>query len=127
MIKTLFLVAMAIGLSVIGQLCLKVGMTQVGRVGMEQLMVPMDVIYKVVTTPLIALAVLVYILDFGIWLIVLSRANLSFVYPLLSATYILVPLAAYFLLSESINLQQWAGIFVIAVGVLLVAGSRVNG
>ncbi|MBQ28058.1 MAG: multidrug resistance protein [Nitrospiraceae bacterium] len=126
MMKTLFLVAIAIGMSVIGQLCLKVGMTQVGRVGMEQLMFPVEVIFKVVTTPLIVLAVLVYIIDFGIWLIVLSRANLSFVYPLLSATYILVPLAAYFLLSESINPQQWAGIFVITVGVLLVAGSRVH-
>ncbi len=124
MTKTLLLVAAAVGIGVIGQLCLKVGMSRVGYLGIARLMVPSEWIPKIITTPQILVTIPLYMLGFSIWLIVLSRAELSFVYPLLSGTYILVPLSSYLILKEAISSRQWVGMLVICLGVLLVLSSK---
>lgn len=126
MTKTLFLVSVAVLIGVIGQLCLKVGMSRVGYLGIERLMVPTDWLPEIISTPQILVAMPLYFLGFVIWLIVLSRAELSFVYPLLSGTYILIPLASWLILEETILLRQWVGIFVISVGVLLVVSGKMG-
>lgn len=120
MTKTLFLVAIAIGIAVVGQLCLKVGMSRVGYLGMERLMLPQQWVPAIIKTPQILVAVPLYFLGFLIWLIILSRAELSFVYPLLSATYILIPLASRLVLQEPIPSARWLGIAVISVGVFII-------
>lgn len=126
MTKTLLMVAVTVSVGVIGQLCLKVGMSRVGYFGMERLMVPSEWVPKIISTPQILVAIPLYFFGFSVWLIVLSRAELSFVYPLLSGTYILIPLASHLLLKESISSRHWAGILVIFLGVLLVLTSKGN-
>ncbi len=126
MTKTLLLVAVAMGIGVIGQLCLKLGMSRVGYLGIQRLMVPTEWVPKIINAPEILVAIPLYLLGFSVWLIVLSRAELSFVYPLLSGTYILVPLASHLLLKEPISSRQWVGILVICFGVLLVLSSKGN-
>jgi drug/metabolite transporter (DMT)-like permease len=57
-------------------------------------------------------------------MIVLSRVNLSFAYPMIALTYVLVPLAAWLFLNEpAIPPIRWVGMCVIIVGVVLVAQS----
>ncbi len=126
MTKTLFLVAVAVGIAVVGQLCLKVGMSRVGYLGIDRLMLPMEWVPKIVKTPQILFALPLYFLGFVIWLIILSRAELSFVYPLLSGTYVLIPLASRLILDETILPRQWVGISVLCIGIWLVVAGKIG-
>lgn len=56
-----------------------------------------------------------------VWLLVLSRASLSFAYPFASITYVLILLADKFVLHEQIPALRWAGVFFIMLGIVLVA------
>lgn len=59
----------------------------------------------------------------GLWLLALSGLNISYAFPLLSASYILVALLARVFLRETISLKRWAGISIVCFGVLLIAWS----
>jgi drug/metabolite transporter (DMT)-like permease len=127
MTKTLFLIATIVGVAVVAQICLKIGMSRVGFLGMERLMTPLEWLPKVLSTPQILIAITLFSMGFMLWLVVLSRTEISFAYPLLSAAYVFIPLVSHFVLAEPISLRQWAGILMITAGVVLVASSRGTG
>ena len=56
-----------------------------------------------------------------LWLDLLSKMELSHLYPLVSFTYVLAFFAGWIWLGETPNLTRLAGIFVICFGILLVA------
>jgi drug/metabolite transporter (DMT)-like permease len=67
--------------------------------------------------------VLGFALVFGgsiFWLGVISRADLSFAYPMLALNYVLIMLPAYFLLGERISLNQIVGTLIIIAGVVVI-------
>jgi len=53
----------------------------------------------------------------------LSRVDLSFAYPFLSVSYVLVLLAGYFWFGEAVNAYRIIGITLICFGTLFVARS----
>ncbi len=55
------------------------------------------------------------------WLWVLSRAQLSFAYPILSLSFPVVVALSMLLFDESISPMRWMGVIVIVVGVSLLA------
>ena len=67
------------------------------------------------------IAFIIYGLSAICWLWVLSRAQLSFVYPILSLTFPIVVGLSALLFSESISAMRWAGVGVIVVGVSVLA------
>lgn len=68
-----------------------------------------------------------YIICFGgatvLWLLALSGLNISYAFPLLSASYILVALLARLFLKENVSAMRWVSISVICLGVILIAWS----
>ena len=54
------------------------------------------------------------------WLYVLKHYDFSLAYPLLSVSYIIGLLAAYFFLHETIPITRWIGVIIIMVGVYFV-------
>jgi len=66
-------------------------------------------------------AFMVYGLSAVCWLWVLSRAQLSVAYPLLSLTFPIVVGLSALLFSESISAMRWAGVGVIVLGVSLLS------
>ena len=62
-------------------------------------------------------AFIIYGLSAICWLWVLSRAQLSFAYPILALTFPIVVGLSALLFSESISAMRWAGVGVIVVGV----------
>ncbi len=58
-----------------------------------------------------------------IYLSALSKADLSYAYPILSLGYIFVALASMFLLNENLSVIRWSGIFTICIGVFLMSRS----
>lgn len=57
------------------------------------------------------------------WIVVLSRAELTFAFPFLGLGYTGVVLGAVLLLGERPGRMQWAGIAIVVAGVTLVAMS----
>lgn len=57
-----------------------------------------------------------------LWLIVLSRMQVSIAYPLLSINYVIVLLSAKWLFHESVPSHRWVGAFSIMTGIWLLVG-----
>lgn len=56
-----------------------------------------------------------------VWMYVLKRYEFSIAYPLLSISYIIGLLAAYFIFHETVPLTRWIGVCIVMVGVYLIA------
>jgi uncharacterized membrane protein len=69
------------------------------------------------------LGLFIYFAGVFSWLLALGRADLSWVYPFASLSYVLITIASWALLHEHISPQRWLGLLVICAGVLLVARS----
>lgn len=120
--KSLILVIVSVLLGVLGQLLLKMGLTQVGPLeslgGIGGLL---QVGLKVFGNLKVLGGFAAYGISSLFWLAVLSEINLSLAYPMLALNYVLVPLTAWLFLSESIPPLRWAGMAVIIVGVIIIS------
>lgn len=116
------LIILGVLLNATAQILLKAGMTQIGHFEFSMAnAVPIG--FKVIgNTPIIG-GLTLYVLSVGVWLLVLSRVQVSFAYPMLSIGYIVNALAAYYLFGEPLTSMRMLGIFVIIAGVYLVAQS----
>ena len=125
MTKTLILVVLDVVMSVAGQLLLKKGMQSVGAIDTAFFSQPLLGLWRMFTTsPLVLVGLGLYGVGAVFWLIVLSRVNLSYAYPLIAMTYVLIPLSAWLFLHEpAIPPIRWVGMGIIIIGVVLVAQS----
>ena len=70
--------------------------------------------------PLVLLGFIMYGLSTIFWLIALSKKDLSYVYPFISLTYILVLLLSNLLLKESIGVNKVIGTLIIIIGLMII-------
>ena len=68
-------------------------------------------------------AIFLAILTTLAWLLAITRAQLSFLYPFMALSFVLVALFSLLILKEDVSLLRWVGIIVICVGVFLVSKS----
>jgi multidrug transporter EmrE-like cation transporter len=80
--------------------------------------------YKVMANPPIIGGLCLYVMSVGVWLLVLSRVQVSFAYPMLSIGYIVNAIAANYFFGEPLTSMRMLGIFIIIAGVYLVAQSN---
>lgn len=64
-----------------------------------------------------------YVLSVAVWLVALSRVDVSIAYPMLSLGYVVNAIAAWWLFGEAVGAARFAGIGLILLGVLVVARS----
>lgn len=64
-----------------------------------------------------------YSISVMVWIVALSRVEVSIAYPMLSIGYVVNALLAWWLFGEDVSVQRWLGIGVIVTGVVLVARS----
>jgi drug/metabolite transporter (DMT)-like permease len=91
-------------------------MTQVGRVGSDELREPFRLAVTILRNPVILAAVPLYAGSFVAWTIILSRIQLSVAYPTLAILYLIIPVASW----ESVAALHWVGMVLIVLGVLVV-------
>lgn len=70
------------------------------------------------------LGILVYALNFLVWIVVLTKAELSVAMPVGSTTYLVIPLLSIFYFHEHVSLLRWCGILFIILGIHFVAQSK---
>ena len=114
------LILLGVLLNAGAQLLLKAGMSQIGHFEFT-LANALPIGMKIIGNPPIIMGLLLYVISVGVWLLVLSRVQVSFAYPMLSIGYIVNALAAYYFFAEPLTSMRLLGIFVIIAGVYLVA------
>ena len=62
-----------------------------------------------------------YVLSVGVWIVGLSRVDVSMAYPMLSMGYVVNAVAAWWLFGEALGPMRCAGMVVILIGVLLIS------
>lgn len=116
------LILFGVLLNASAQLLLKAGTNAVGRFDFAaQNIVP--VATRVAFEPHILAGMMCYAVSLVVWIMGLSRVEVSVAYPLLSLGYVINALAAWYLFGESVGAMRIAGIGFIIVGVVLIARS----
>jgi len=116
-LSTISFVVASIILSSFGQLCLKIGVLDSG-LSLNTLLS-----MRTLTDKYLLAGVILYGAAAVSWLLALTKAELSVVYPLLGASYIITSLLAVFFLHETVTVTRWAGIALVVVGVILIGRS----
>jgi drug/metabolite transporter (DMT)-like permease len=116
------MILLSVTLAAVAQLTLKHGMNEVNadlapdRFGLDGTSVG-----TLLRTPAVYVGLFLFGLSALVWLVVLSRASLSFAYPFAALTYVLILFFDLFVLNESVPPLRWAGVAFIAVGIFLVS------
>ncbi len=116
------LVLVGVLLNAAAQLLLKAGTTAVGRFEFSAAnAVPIG--FKLATEPHIVGGIACYVVSVVVWIMALSRVEVSVAYPMLSIGYVVNALAAWYWLGEAVTPMRLVGIGIIIVGVYVVARS----
>lgn len=118
--KSLALVFACVVIGVAGQLLLKNGMAKIGRIDSSTLANPLTLLAKMASHPVIIAAIALYVVGMFLWLVVLSRESLSFAYPLLGLSYVLIVFASKLFLDEPVTLMRFIGAATISLGVVII-------
>ena len=119
MTRFLPLIVLGVMLNAAAQLALKQGMRNIGYFDFR-LESFGPVLMAVIASPYILAGLACYLFSVAVWLLVLSRVEVSFAYPLLSIGYIVTAFAGSLFWNESVSITRWAGIIVICLGVWLI-------
>jgi drug/metabolite transporter (DMT)-like permease len=122
--KTIIIVFIAALCAAIGETFLSYGMRRIGQINWLK---PAEWVYwfiQVVSNPNIIIGVGFLACFFFLYLVSLSQADLSFVMPLTSASFIFAAFMARFFLREEVSWLRWMGILIISVGIMFVAADQ---
>jgi multidrug transporter EmrE-like cation transporter len=109
-------------LNAVAQLLLKAGTNAVGAIHLTAQNWFATGIKLASQVPIIA-GLSCYVLSVVVWIIGLSRVDVTIAYPLLSLGYIINAIGAWYFLGEAVSLQRLLAIGVIIAGVALLARS----
>lgn len=101
----------------VAQLTLKAGSNMIALIDKSQGLFP--VIFKMILNPFLIIGTFFYVLSLVLWIYILTKAKLSFAYPVMSLSYITVMIFSFYFFKEHVNLYQWLGALLIIGGVTL--------
>lgn len=107
-------------LNAAAQLLMKTGTNAVGYFDFSVAnIVPVG--WKLATEPHIIGAMVCYVFGVVIWILALSRVQVSIAYPLLSMGYIVNAVAAWYLFNEAFSPAKVIGVGIIILGVIIIS------
>ena len=116
MLKSLVLIVVTVLINTFGQFMVKTGVNRIGVVSL----LDVHAIIRALTSWLVIGGFVIYFISALIWISILSRADLSWAFPILSLSYVITALLSPVLLNESFSAQRLIGTLVICLGVFLV-------
>lgn len=106
-------------LNAFAQIVLKQGMRAIGNFAFSfENIIPIGI--KVGLNPYVLAGLGCYGISVAVWLLVLSRVDVSYAYPMLSVGYVVAALAGKMFFGEPVDMIRWAGILTICMGVWLI-------
>ena len=121
-LSTFLTIVAGVLLNALAQLLLKAGVAPLGPLHLDPASALSTASRVLAQWPIVA-GLGCYVVSVGIWIVALSRADVSLAYPMLSLGYVVNAIAAHYLFGESVTLTRWLGIAFIIGGVWLVARS----
>ncbi len=119
--KTFIALFIAICSQTIGDVFLTKGMRSIGEVNTLNLAELFGIGVQVFTSPQVWLGIFFLSIFFGLYLVALSWADLSFVLPVTAFGYVLNAFMSWQLLGEYVSPVRWIGTLVICFGVVIVS------
>ncbi len=80
-------------------------------------------LFHVFTNWQVGIGLILYALSTLFWLSALSKKDLSYVYPFVAGTYILVLALSYFILKENFGLDRLLGAAIVITGLVIIVRS----
>ena len=116
------LVLLGVLLNAAAQLLLKAGTNAIGHFTFStENILPIGM--KIASEPHILGGLACYVVSVVVWIMALSRVEVSIAYPMLSIGYLVNAIAAWYLFGEAVTLMRMTGIGIIIIGVYIVARS----
>ena len=116
------LILTGVMLNAAAQLLLKAGTNAVGHFAFERENI-LPIGWQLATEPHIFAGLVFYVISVVVWIMALSRVEVSIAYPMLSIGYVVNALAAWYLFGEAVTPMRLFGIGIIILGVFVVARS----
>jgi multidrug transporter EmrE-like cation transporter len=123
----ILVILLSVGLAATAQLTLKYGVDRVtkhgprGEVSGIVLSEPVDSAFRVAKEPFIWIGLALFGISAAVWIVVLSRAQLSFAYPFAALTYVIILVFDRVFLKVNQPALRWAGVAFIVSGIILIS------
>lgn len=120
MLINYILLSIALIISVVAQTLLKTGVKEIGVIETLSFESVIPLVITFVSTWQIVVGLLMYVGGMFLWLVLLSRLDLSFLYPIGALQYILVFVFSYSFLGENITIGRVVGLIFILIGIFII-------
>lgn len=124
MVKLLLVLLIGLVFESTGVVLLKKGMSQVGDVKTISVAEVLRVIKTGLSNSQILLGVFFEALFFICLLVLMSKSDISFLWPLTALSFVFATLAAMWFLHEHVSPIRWAGVLFIMIGAALISYSQ---
>src|SRR5208282_407010 len=124
MIKLLLILLVGLVFESTGVILLKKGMTHIGDLNGYTAAEMFRVVKAGATNPQILLGVLFEALFFVCLLILMSKSDISFLWPLTALSFVFATFAAMWFLGESVSWIRWIGVALIMLGAAFISYSE---
>jgi multidrug transporter EmrE-like cation transporter len=114
---SLFCILAGVTLNACAQLLLKAGTNAVGHFEFSRANI-LPIGFKLATQLPIIGGLGCYVISVAVWVVGLSRVDVSIAYPMLSLGYVVNAIAAWYLFGEVLSVQRLVGIILIGVVIL---------
>jgi uncharacterized membrane protein len=116
MTKLLLILIIGLVFESTGVVLLKKGMTQIGEMNGITAGEVLRVVKSGATSPQILFGVFFEALFFVCLLVLMSRSDISFLWPLTGLSFVFATFAAMIFLGETVSFSRWLGVILIVIG-----------
>jgi threonine/homoserine efflux transporter RhtA len=124
MVKLLLILLVGLVFESAGIVLLKKGVDQVGELKIFSACEVLRVLKFGITNPQILLGIFFQALFFGCLLYLMSKSDISFLWPLTALSLVFATVAAMIFLHETVTPIRWAGVILIMAGAALISYSE---
>ena len=124
MLKLLLILLIGLVFESTGVVLLKKGMSKIGEVSTVSVSETIRVVKAGATNPQILLGIFFEALFFACLLLLMSRSDISFLWPLTGLSFVFATFAAIWFLDERVSAVRWIGVVLIVLGAALISYSQ---
>jgi drug/metabolite transporter (DMT)-like permease len=124
MLKVLLILLFGLACESAGVILLKKGMTHIGDMNGHTVVEMLRVFKAGVTSPQILAGVFFEAVFFGCLMLLMSKTDISFLWPLTALSFVFATFAAIWFLGESVSPTRWIGVAFIMIGAAFISYSE---
>lgn len=121
--KVFFLIITCVTLSAVSQMVMKMGMSSPQIQTALANGFKLGAAWDVATNLYVFLGLSMYVMGAGLWLLVLSKVDVSMAYPFVGLGFVMTMILGWLFLQENVGMIRISGTLLIVLGVILVSRS----